>query len=222
MLIDVGVPRSTMLAELAALGIDARSLTGAVLNHAHGDHANPGALAFLDMLYVPVRATLGTWAAVARRAGTSVRGQSAGDLQPGRPLAVGGMTVHACRVSHDNGTAGDAVCCRVETGSEALGYATDLGTVNDAVIAHLRGVGLVVLESNHDVDMLAQTDRPRATQAWIRSERGHLRNEQTLGGSGKHLQGAAGWCRCDCAPQQSGEHARARPCLCTGGPSRSG
>ncbi len=178
MLIDVGVTRSALLAELDALSIDVRSLAGAVLTHAHGDHANPGALALLDAVGVPVHATPGTWAAVAQRAGTPIRGQSAADLHPGRALAIAGMTVHACRVSHDNGTAGDAVCFRVETGSEALGYATDLGTVDDAVLANLRGVGLLVLESNHDVDMLAQTDRPYTTRAWIRGERGHLRNEQ--------------------------------------------
>jgi phosphoribosyl 1,2-cyclic phosphodiesterase len=191
-LIDVGVRPSLLFTELAAVGVHLDALSGAVLTHAHGDHANEGSLALLATMGVPVHATAGTWAAVERRVGHSVRAETTGGVAPGAPLAFGGVQLHACRVSHDDGGAGDAVCYRAEGGGEAIGYATDLGTVGDAVLDHLRGVGLLVLESNHDLDLLAASDRPAATKAWIRGDRGHLRNEQSAAALAELFRGREG------------------------------
>lgn len=92
-------------------------------------------------------------------------------------VTVGEMTVRSFRTSHDSRM---SVGYRIEfpDGDEtrAVGYATDVGYVSDTVRENLLGCDAVVIESNHDVDMLMTGPYPRDLKQRVASRRGHLSN----------------------------------------------
>ena len=90
---------------------------------------------------------------------------------------VGPMTVRSFRTPHDSRMSvgyriefcdGDRQC--------AIGYATDIGYVSEDIRKNLLGCDAVVLESNHDVDMLMRGPYPRELKMRVASKRGHLSN----------------------------------------------
>ncbi|MEB3330033.1 MAG: MBL fold metallo-hydrolase [Candidatus Sericytochromatia bacterium] len=184
-LIDAGIGPRVLAGELAAAGLAVGDLSGALLTHGHSDHLRGGTLALLARAGVPLHVNAGTWREARRR--LNAREVAMADpawlpFEPGQPFEVGGLQVAACRVPHgepgpDN-AAGDPVCFTLTDGADTLGYATDLGHVPAEVEAHLRGASLLVLESNHDPEMLRQAPRPPKVRTWIGSDAGHLRNEQ--------------------------------------------
>lgn len=91
---------------------------------------------------------------------------------------VGALTVSSFRTPHDSRmSVGYRITfCDGEGVEHALGYATDIGYVSDAVREGLCGCEAVVLESNHDVDMLMDGPYPYDLKLRIRSRRGHLSN----------------------------------------------
>ncbi|MGN0157041.1 MAG: MBL fold metallo-hydrolase, partial [Lachnospiraceae bacterium] len=76
--------------------------------------------------------------------------------------------------SHD---AADPVAFRISYGKEKIGIATDLGTFNDYTVECLKGMDVLFLEANHDVNMLQVGPYPYYLKQRILGERGHLSNE---------------------------------------------
>ena len=90
---------------------------------------------------------------------------------------IGDMTVRSFRTPHDSRM---SVGYRIEffdgEKSRAIGYATDIGYISDEIRNNLLGCEAVVLESNHDVDMLMTGPYPRELKMRVASKRGHLPN----------------------------------------------
>ena len=90
---------------------------------------------------------------------------------------VGELTVSSFRTPHDSRmSVGYRVSFADDDGAQTLGVATDIGYVSDSVREGLSGCEAVVLESNHDVDMLMDGPYPYDLKLRIRSNRGHLSN----------------------------------------------
>jgi phosphoribosyl 1,2-cyclic phosphodiesterase len=87
---------------------------------------------------------------------------------------VGDITVKSFPTDHDSF---GSVCYRIEADSVSLGIATDLGGVTEKVRTGLCGCRAVVIESNHDVDMLLRGPYPPELKQRILSRFGHLSNE---------------------------------------------
>jgi phosphoribosyl 1,2-cyclic phosphodiesterase len=92
---------------------------------------------------------------------------------PGVPVRVGSLTVTALRVAHD---AAEPVAFVVERGGVALGHATDLGRLDDALVAALRRCRAVLVESNYDPALLRDGPYPWSLKERILSPYGHLAN----------------------------------------------
>lgn len=94
-------------------------------------------------------------------------------------VTVGEMTVRSFRTSHDSRM---SVGYRIEfpDGGDrsAVGYATDVGYVSDTVRDNLMGCEAVVIEANHDLDMLMAGPYPRELKQRVASKRGHLSNRE--------------------------------------------
>ena len=86
---------------------------------------------------------------------------------------VGELQVRSFRTPHDSRM---SVGYRIELDGCAIGYATDIGYISDEIKANLLGCEAVVLESNHDVDMLMTGPYPRDLKMRVASKRGHLSN----------------------------------------------
>ena len=93
---------------------------------------------------------------------------------------IGELTVSSFRTPHDSRmSVGYRISFLDEDGEHTLGVATDIGYVSDSVREGLCGCEAVVLESNHDVDMLMDGPYPYDLKLRIRSKRGHLSNSDS-------------------------------------------
>lgn len=185
-LIDAGIGPRVLAKELAAFGLAVKDLAGAIFTHCHSDHVRGNTLQLLAREGVPIHFNEGTWRTAVRREAGSALDRFPDRLvkifEPGEPFIVGGLEIDACRIAHgDPGVlnpAGDPVCFTLHDGTDTIGYATDLGHLTEAVEAHLRRADLLVLESNHDLEMEKLSPRPYQVRKWIMGDHGHLSNPQ--------------------------------------------
>ncbi len=169
--IDAGLGVRALLKRLALVPQAPGARTGLdaiVLTHAHGDHiAHAGAYA--ERFGAPVYLTEATARAVRLPAGVRARVFGARAA-----FDVGDLEVRPLPVPHD----APQVALVLASGGQALGLATDLGAVPDALPDHFRACGTVLLESNHDAGLLARGPYPDALKRRITGGLGHLENRQ--------------------------------------------
>ena len=97
-------------------------------------------------------------------------------FHPGTPFVIPPFSIHPFNVSHD---AVDPVGFTISTNGSRIGIATDLGIATGLVEQHLQGCHLLVLEANHDLEMLINGPYPWTLKQRIKSRNGHLSNEAT-------------------------------------------
>jgi phosphoribosyl 1,2-cyclic phosphodiesterase len=168
-IIDQGFSYREMASRLESRGLDASRIEGVFVSHEHSDHmAGVGVTA--RKLGIPVYATRGTLAA--RREIFS------GDekrifIEGGTSVRIGDMEILPFTVSHD---ANEPVQYCLTAGKKKLSIATDLGFVSTLVEESLRNSSMVVIEANHDVEMLRKGPYPWELKQRILSRTGHLSN----------------------------------------------
>ena len=167
--IDVGFSRREMLTRLRAHGLRAETLRAALITHEHTDHTC-GCRIFCDELHIPACMTPGTTRMLKRRGALPERVR---EFSPGMTFSVGRFQIRSFPVPHD---AEEPVGFVVERDGMRVGVATDLGEIDSAVGAALRDCDALILESNYDPDMLAQSDRALRLKRRIAGRRGHLDN----------------------------------------------
>ena len=170
-LIDCGAPIRYIEKCLARLGVSPENLSGIFITHAHSDHvAAAGNLA--KKYSVPVFATEETFSLSGRYLSTISR-KSARIITAGDDVIIGDMVVHAFSIPHD--IAG-SVSFTVADSETKFGIATDSGHISDEIIENLTGCESVIVEANHDVDMLMSGPYPYPLKRRILSDAGHLSN----------------------------------------------
>jgi phosphoribosyl 1,2-cyclic phosphodiesterase len=173
LLVDSGFSGKEVIRRLKVLGIEPESLTAIVVTHEHDDHVK-GIGVLARRLNLPVYANEGTH----RAAETKInRLPDACDFGVGEPFAIGELQIHPFAVSHD---ASDPVGFVFSDGLQQLGYCTDTGTITRLIQHHLRRCQAVILEANHDVQMVKNGPYPLMLQQRVLSSRGHLANEDSL------------------------------------------
>ena len=173
LLIDAGFSCKETLSRLAALGIDPESLTAIAVTHEHGDHVR-GVGVLARRLHLPVYANAGTLRAFADRAGELPLCREFGT---GEPFVLGDLAVHPFAVSHDTA---DPVGFVVSDGAASLGYCTDTGRITRLIRHHLERCSALVLEANHDVQMLRDGPYPLPLKQRVQSSMGHLANGEAV------------------------------------------
>jgi phosphoribosyl 1,2-cyclic phosphodiesterase len=172
LLVDAGVSLLQIRQRLAALGWDPAAVEAVALTHEHSDHI--GALGvILRRTSWAILTTAATREAVARAQGTEIPASRWIEVAAGRPCDWGGWRVLPFALPHD---AEDPVAYRIEAGGAAAAVVTDLGHPTALVADHLRDLDLLVLEANHDIDMLREGPYPAQLKARILSRVGHLSN----------------------------------------------
>ncbi|WP_249312789.1 MULTISPECIES: MBL fold metallo-hydrolase [Congzhengia] len=171
-LIDCGATKGYIEKCLSRLGTDGTHLSGIFITHAHIDHiAAAGTLS--RKFGLPLYATAETFAKGARQIGM-VREHNLREITPGDDITVNTLTVHAFSIPHD---ADGAVSYTVTDGESKFGIATDSGIITDEIMQNLTGCDTVIVESNHDVDMLRRGPYPYPLKKRILGEGGHLSND---------------------------------------------
>jgi phosphoribosyl 1,2-cyclic phosphodiesterase len=170
LLVDCGFGIRETIARLGRLGVAPESIDAIVVTHEHSDHIG-GVAAFATRFGTAVWLTFGTLSAVAERFAALPRvcGFDSHDA-----FAVGGIEVRPFPVPHD---AREPVQFVLTDGKWRLGVLTDLGVSTAHVEASLSGCDALVLECNHDREMLANGDYPYPLKQRISGKFGHLDND---------------------------------------------
>ena len=170
LLLDAGFSCRALVQRLRFVGVEPGSIDALLITHEHSDHI-AGASGFSRSFDVPIYCTAGT----ARAAGLEADGCDVRTLAAGRPVALDGVRIDPFAVPHD---AVETVGYILEAAGARLGYATDPGHGPGSVRDRLRGCDLLILESNHDVDLLRQGPYPEIVKQRVLSRHGHLDNDE--------------------------------------------
>jgi len=170
-LIDAGISCRRIKNALGELSLSPEDVSAVFITHEHSDHIS-GLASLVKQYRLPVYASRGTAAQLAYRiAGIE---PLLCPLDPGEPFSLAGCCVTAFSTSHDTA---QSVDFRFDTPDGAAGILTDTGYVTAEAADTLRGVALLVLESNHDVESLTSGPYPYYLKQRILSDRGHLSND---------------------------------------------
>ena len=172
LLLDCGFPPPAAMRRLARIGLDPADLAGILVTHEHSDHID-GVFSFARRFGLPVWITHGTFAAMREEAPDTGASVDVTLIRGEAQFAVGDLQVFPFTVPHD---AREPVQYVVSDGTRRLGVLTDTGCSTAHVEDMLSGCEALVLETNHDLDMLRRGDYPPALQARIAGPHGHLDN----------------------------------------------
>lgn len=172
LLFDAGFELPELVDRLRGAGLHPWDIDDVVLSHGHRDHV-VGAAAGANAYGWRVWGALGTvwrWRAL--------REIPLLPFEPGESFAAGPWTVHTTPVPHDVDDSAAFLAASTLDPALRVGYATDLGRAPDALVDLLRGASALVLESNHDREMLRTGPYPPERQARVGGEHGHLSNDR--------------------------------------------
>ena len=172
LLVDAGVSASRVMKECAAAGVDPARLAGILITHEHSDHIS-GAGILSRKLDLPIYAPEKTWEAMAGKIG-DVAGKNRRCVEPDADFYIGDMNIYAFRTPHD---AADPVGYAFTSGHCKLTILTDIGCVESGWLRAAEGSGTVLLEANHDRDMLQAGRYPYELKRRILGRKGHLSND---------------------------------------------
>jgi phosphoribosyl 1,2-cyclic phosphodiesterase len=181
-LIDVGFSRKETLTRLEILGISPEIINGILITHEHDDHVR-GCRVLANHLDLPTYLTVDTFKYLHQQ-------KKIGDKKiifaPGSPFEVNKFKIDPFSVQHD---AIQPVGFIVTSGRFKIGIATDLGQLNRLATARLQGCDALILEANHDVQMLRDAMRPLHLKRRILGRHGHLSNEDAIEAFSELLSG---------------------------------
>lgn len=167
-LIDCGFSYAETARRLSSLGVDPQSIDAVFLTHEHSDHS-AGLLSVCRRLQIPLYAS---WGSCTRfdLDSLDVRYISGDEV-----LEVADLRVHVVTVPHDSR---EPTQFLVQHAGLKLGVLTDLGYISSHVANHYSDCDALLLECNHDPEMLADGPYPPKLKARVRGNWGHLSNGQ--------------------------------------------
>ncbi|MEW4413668.1 MBL fold metallo-hydrolase [Clostridium sp. AN503] len=173
-LVDAGISNKRIEQGLNEIGLKGSDLNAVVVTHEHSDHVK-GLGVLARKHHVPIYGTRETLEEVA---GMKSLGEYPGELLkpicPDVSFHVGDLELQPFSIDHD---AANPVAYRVKHEKRSVAVATDMGHFDQYVIDHLQGLDALLLESNHDVNMLQTGPYPYYLKRRILGDHGHLSNE---------------------------------------------
>lgn len=169
-LVDAGISAKKILGGLAHTHTDGEQLAALLLTHEHSDHIKSLPTLMKKLSGLTAYASEGTWGAIDKEIDPA-RKQS---FTVGEPFKIGDIRVDSFRVCHD---AVEPVGYSFYEGGKQISIITDTGCIKEDMMDQIRDADLLVLEANHDVDMLKIGRYPWFLKKRIMSDHGHLSNE---------------------------------------------
>lgn len=176
LLVDVGISGKRIESGLKSIDIEAKELNGILITHEHSDHV--AGLGVMARRYnIPIYATVETVNAILRiKSLGRIDTELFNYIEPDKRFVIGDINITPFSISHD---ASNPVCYTFENENHKIGVATDLGTYDSYTISHLRESDVLLLEANHDVNMLQVGAYPYHLKQRILGNRGHLSNDNS-------------------------------------------
>lgn len=171
-LIDAGLSGVEIQRRMGKKGLDPNHLDAILVSHEHSDHIK-GVGVISRRFDLPVYINDGTRQATGKKLGKLI------EVVPftcGHSFVVNSLAIHPFSISHD---AEDPTGFTIGCNGRKIGVATDLGIVTSVVKTHLTACDILILEANHDPQMLIEGPYPWPLKQRIQSRSGHLSNEDT-------------------------------------------
>jgi phosphoribosyl 1,2-cyclic phosphodiesterase len=170
-LIDAGKSARALEAELNKIGTSKKNISAVFITHTHTDH--------ISALSVLTKGSNAVVYCTRESADVLIDKNVSVDkirvIDTGNVYKVGSINARCFKTMHD---CVGSVGFRFDTdGGESLAVATDLGALTSDVFAYLYGAKTVILEANHDIDMLLRGPYPQALKKRILGREGHLSND---------------------------------------------
>lgn len=169
-LIDCGTSGKRATEALESLSVPANRINAIVVSHEHIDHTK-GVGILSRRFNIPVYATSGTHS---KSDFGKLDDSLIYEISPDITYDIAGIGVTPFSIPHD---ASDPCGFILTDGQHKFATATDIGIMTDAIISRLGGCENILLESNHDIDMLRFGEYPYALKQRILSDVGHLSNK---------------------------------------------
>ena len=167
-LVDCGLGLKHLLYRLGEAGLQPEDINAVFITHEHGDHI--GCARSLALRYrIPVWMSHGTHTAI----GAPDFDGLLHIARDSKAITLGGLQLTPFTVPHD---AREPLQLTCTDGSAKLGILTDLGHATSHVMANLMACDALMLECNHDTDMLAQSSYPPFLKRRVGGQYGHLSN----------------------------------------------
>ncbi len=177
LLLDAGLSCRETLRRMKAAGEEPDGLDGILISHEHSDHV-AGLPVLARKLKAPVYMTAAThaawWKQYRNGREDAARLERLECFASGRSFQIGDIAVTPFTIPHD---AADPVGFTFRVEGTKLGFVTDLGYLPASIRQHLKGCDGLVVESNHDVEMLRSGPYPWSVKQRVMSRVGHLSNE---------------------------------------------
>jgi phosphoribosyl 1,2-cyclic phosphodiesterase len=169
-LVDAGISAQKIMKGLAQTGIEESRLKALVLTHEHSDHVRSLSPLMKRMKETTAYANIKTWSAIK----AEIDKGRMRNIETGETFLIGDIEVKSFSVCHD---AADPVGYSFCKNGRKISIVTDTGCIEDDMMDEIKDADLLVLEANHDVDMLKIGRYPWFLKQRILSDLGHLSNE---------------------------------------------
>lgn len=173
-LIDAGISGKRIAEGLRSLERKPEEIDAVLITHEHSDHIS--GLGVLSRKYgISVYSAPGTIREIKKAASLGrIDGSLFHEIHADEPFELHGVKIYPFTVSHD---AAEPVAYRICCEDKSVAVATDLGYYDEYIVEHLKGLDAVLIESNHDVNMLRTGTYPYYLKQRILGSRGHLSND---------------------------------------------
>lgn len=171
LLLDAGLSAVEILRRLDAIGVEGSEIDAIMISHEHHDHVR-GAGALARKLKIPVILSYPTHKEASRH---FAKVQTV-EFESGYSFCFRDLAIDPFPITHD---ACDPVGFIIESSEGVMGVATDLGIATRLVVDKLQNCRIIIVESNHDEEMLMNGPYPWHLKQRIRSRHGHLSNNDS-------------------------------------------
>jgi len=172
LLIDCGVSGKRIAASLANIGVDVSEIDAIFVTHEHKDHIH--SVGIMSRRYdIPVYANYNTWRNMATDIG-DIKEHNRKYFNTFEEICIKDIVIRPFAIPHD---AAEPVGYNFIINDKKITLATDIGHVNKELLENLKGSEMILIESNHDVEMLKCGSYPYYLKQRIIGEKGHLSNE---------------------------------------------
>jgi len=193
-LVDAGLSGREIARRLEEYGLAPDKISAIVISHDHWDHCR-GVTPFVKNRDIPVFMTQKAFEKASEQVDSDKKPLIRSDavkhraIQPGECFDIGKIAVTCFSVPHD---ATEPLGFVLEKDGVKIGVAMDLGFMSNLVIERLKGCAGIILESNHDVQMLKVGPYPWALKQRVMSRSGHLSNDAVAKYLAEDFDGTAG------------------------------
>lgn len=180
-LIDAGISATRILKQLERTDTPREKVKALFLTHEHHDHITGARVLMKKLPEVLCYGSSGTLTGVARKEAAYPQDREAAakrriSIGEDSPVEIEDITVRAFRTLHD---AADPYGYSIAAGGKRIAVITDTGAVTEEMLIHIADADILVLEANHDTELLRSGRYPHYLKQRILGDYGHLSNNQT-------------------------------------------